>query len=181
MWQRLFVSAVFILLAGVCYAQWTKEDSLRLKKSLKSGEELKLNKEAIRQIDFNAGAANPRTSEEKRWMRFDESLPRVISPSSVVESDSLYDKRRITDRKLPLQMLEVYKPVYAHLPLDTLKVTMGIKLPPPEGISLGNGVRVNGGTFSGLDLLQIFTKDFWQFRKKRMRAHTIGVLKEYRK
>lgn len=114
-------------------------------------------------------------------MRFDESLPRVISPSSVVESDSLYDKRRITDRKLPLQMLEVYKPVYAHLPLDTLKVTMGIKLPPPEGISLGNGVRVNGGTFSGLDLLQIFTKDFWQFRKKRMRAHTIGVLKEYRK
>lgn len=78
MWQRLFVSAVFILLAGVCYAQWTKEDSLRLKKSLKSGEELKLNKEAIRQIDFNAGAANPRTSEEKRW----ESLPRVISPSS---------------------------------------------------------------------------------------------------
>ena len=117
--QRLFVSAVFVLLTGACYAQWTKEDSLRLKKSLKEGEELKLNKEAVRQIDLNAGAANPRVYEEKRWMRFDESLPRVISPSAVVESDTLYDKRRITGGKLPLQMLEVYKPVYAHLPLDT--------------------------------------------------------------
>ena len=164
--QRLFVSAVFVLLTGACYAQWTKEDSLRLKKSLKEGEELKLNKEAVRQIDLNAGAANPRVYEEKRWMRFDESLPRVISPSAVVESDTLYDKRRITGGKLPLQMLEVYKPVYAHLPLDTLKIAMEFKLPPPEGISLGNGVRVNGGTFSGLDLLQVFTREFWQFRKK---------------
>lgn len=179
--QRLFVSAVFVLLTGACYAQWTKEDSLRLKKSLKEGEELKLNKEAVRQIDLNAGAANPRVYEEKRWMRFDESLPRVISSSAVVESDTLYDKRRITGGKLPLQMLEVYKPVYAHLPLDTLKIAMEFKLPPPEGISLGNGVRVNGGTFSGLDLLQVFTREFWQFRKKRMRARTMGVLEEYRK
>ena len=179
--QRLFVSAVFVLLTGACYAQWTKEDSLRLKKSLKEGEELKLNKEAVRQIDLNAGAANPRVYEEKRWMRFDESLPRVISPSAVVESDTLYDKRRITGGKLPLQMLEVYKPVYAHLPLDTLKIAMEFKLPPPEGISLGNGVRVNGGTFSGLDLLQVFTREFWQFRKKRMRTRTMGELEEYRK
>ena len=99
----------------------------------------------------------------------------------MVESDTLYDKRRITGGKLPLQMLEVYKPVYAHLPLDTLKIAMEFKLPPPEGISLGNGVRVNGGTFSGLDLLQVFTREFWQFRKKRMRTRTMGVLEEYRK
>ena len=74
-------------------------------------------------------------------------------------------------------MLEVYKPVYAHLPLDTLKIAMEFKLPPPEGISLGNGVRVNGGTFSGLDLLQVFTREFWQFRKKRMRTRTMGYLR----
>ncbi|MCS2864964.1 DUF4858 domain-containing protein [Bacteroides thetaiotaomicron] len=40
---------------------------------------------------------------------------------------------------------------------------------------------MNGGTFSGLDLLQVFTREFWQFRKKRMRARTMGVLEEYRK
>lgn len=29
MWERLFVSVVFLLLTGACYAQWTAEDSLR--------------------------------------------------------------------------------------------------------------------------------------------------------
>lgn len=179
MWERLFVSVVFLLLTGACYAQWTAEDSLRLKKSLKNGEELKLNKEAVKRIEFGGGAETPRMSKEKRWMRFDESLPRVISPSAVVESDSLYDRRRITGGKLPLLMLETYNPAYARLPLDTLSVTMAINLPPPEGISLGNGVRVNGGLFSGLDLLQVFTKEFWQFRKKRMRAGTYDALEKY--
>lgn len=179
MWERLFVSVVFLLLTGACYAQWTAEDSLRLKNSLKNGEELKLNKEAVKRIEFNAGAATPRMSKEKRWMRFDESLPRVISPSAVVESDSLYSRRRITGEKLPLLMLETYNPAYASLPLDTLAITMEMKLPPPDGISLGNGVRVNGGLFSGLDLLQVFTKEFWQFRKKRMRAGTQEALGKY--
>ena len=78
-------------------------------------------------------------------------------------------------------MLETYKSTYVPLPLDTLVVSMRIHLPPPDGISLGNGVRVDGGLFFGLDLLQVFTKDFWQFRKKRMRTRTIDVLKDYSK
>ena len=76
-------------------------------------------------------------------------------------------------------MLETYNPAYASLPLDTLAITMEMKLPPPEGVSLGNGVRVNGGLFSGLDLLQVFTKEFWLFRKKRMRAGTQEALGKY--
>ena len=164
MWERLFVSVVIFLLTGACYAQLTAKDSLRLKNLLKEGEELKLNKEAVNQIDFNSGTEVLRMSEEKPWMRFDESLPRIIPPSVVVEKpDSLPEKRRIIFR----------------LPLDTLIVTMSLNLPPPEGISLGNGVRVNGGTFSGLDLLQVFTKEFWQFRKKRMRVHTVRALEQY--
>lgn len=179
MWKYLFISVVFLLLTGTCYAQWTAVDSLRLKNLLKNGEEIKLNREAVKHIKFSEDAETPRMSKEKRWMRFDESLPRVISPLSVIESDSLYNRRRITDEKLPLLMLETYKPAYVPLPLDTLSITMGMKLPPPEGISLGNGVRVNGGLFSGLDLLQIFTKEFWQFKKKRMRADTHEALKKY--
>lgn len=181
MWGRLFISVVLLLLTGECYAQRTAEDSLRLKKSLEKGEELKLNKEAVKSIKFDNSKENPRMSNEKSWMRFDESLPRVISPSEVVESDSSYNSRRLSDRKLPLMMLETYKLIYIPLPLDTLHITMGMNLPPPEGISLGNGVRVDGGLFFGLDLLQVFTKDFWQFRKKRMRTHTLEVLKDYNK
>ena len=119
MWKRLFVSVVIFLLTGGCYAQLTTQDSLRLKNLLKEGEELKLNKEAVKQIDFNSGTEVPRMTQEKPWMRFDQSLPRVTSPAAVVESDSLNDKRLIK------------------LPLDTLRITMVITLPPPEGISLG--------------------------------------------
>lgn len=178
---RLFVPIVLMLLAGNCHAQWTSEDSLRLKKSLENGEELKLNKEAVKRIRFDDSAEDPRMSNEKSWMRFDLSLPKVIAPSAVVESDSLCGSRWLSDRTLPLMMLETYKPTYVPLPLDTLKISMVIHLPPPDGISLGNGVRVDGGLFFGLDLLQVFTKDFWQFRKKRMRARTIDILKDYSK
>lgn len=178
---RLFISVVLLLLTGVCYAQWTAEDSLRLRKSLEKGEELNLNKEAVKRIKFDNSAENPRMSNEKPWMRFDKSLPRVIAPSAVVESDSLYDSRRLSNRTLPFMMLETYKSTYIPLPLDTLVTSMGMILPPPDGISLGNGVRVDGGLFFGLDLLQVFTKDFWQFRKKRMRTRTISVLNDYSK
>lgn len=165
MYERLFVSVVILLLTGMCYAQSTKKDSLRMKKSPQEGGELKLNKKAVEQIDFNSGTAKPRMSTEKPWMRIDKTLPRITSPSDVVKSDSLHANRKATFR----------------LPLDTLKVTMSFKLPPPEGISLGNGVRVNGGTFSGLDLLQIFTKEFWQFKKNRTRACTMKALDQYGK
>lgn len=165
MWKRLFVSVVILLLTGICYAQSTVKDSLRLKKSQQEGGELKLNKRAVEQIDLNSGTAKPQMSKEKPWMRFDESLPHITPPSVVVRPDSLHDGRRATFR----------------LPLDTLKITMSFKLPPPEGISLGHGVRVNGGTFSGLDLLQIFTKEFWQFKKNRTRTYTMRALDQYGK
>lgn len=158
----MLLSVVFLLLTGACYAQWNKEDSLRLKKLLENGEELKLNEEVVKQIKFKNERELPRMDMKKKWMRMDESLPRATPPSAMVELDSLR------------------KPVYTRLQKDTLRITMVIKLPPPEGISLGNGVRVNGGLFTGLDLLQVFTKDFWQFRKKRMRADTMHALQNYR-
>lgn len=179
MWKSLFVSAVLLLLTGACYAQRNKEDSLQLKKTLKEGGELKLNQEAVKQIRFGNDAEVPQMSKEKRWLRLDESLPRVTRPSSIVESDSLYNKKRMSTIRLSLRIPQSHETIYQPLPLDTLKITMGMQLPPPEGISLGNGVRVNGGLFSGLDLLQVFTREFWQFRKKRMRARTFEALDKY--
>ena len=41
--KRLFISAVSLLLTGVCYAQWSAQDSLKLQKLLEGSEELKLN------------------------------------------------------------------------------------------------------------------------------------------
>lgn len=152
--KRFMLSIAFLLLTGVCYAQSAAEDSLRLKKLGKNGEDLKLNEEVVKRIKFDSKAKNPRMSEEKKWMRFDDTLPDIIPPATV--TDSCYSDS-----------------------IRTLEIKMVIQLPPLKGISLGHGVWLDGGLISGLDMLQIFTKDFWQFRKKQMRKHTLEVLGDY--
>ena len=64
--KRLFISAVSLLLTGVCYAQWSAQDSLKLQNLLEGSEELKLNPKAVKQIDFGGAVGTPRMSEEKR-------------------------------------------------------------------------------------------------------------------
>ena len=58
--KRLFISAVSLLLTGVCYAQWSAQDSLKLQKLLEGSEELKLNPKAVKQIDFGGAVGSPR-------------------------------------------------------------------------------------------------------------------------
>ena len=82
----MFISAVSLLLTGACYAQWSARDSLNLQKLLESGEELKLNPKAVRQIDFGSAVGTPRMSVEKKWMLPDESLPEALPKPKVVLS-----------------------------------------------------------------------------------------------
>ena len=46
--KRLCVSAVSLLLAVVCYAQWSTQDSLKLQQLLNGSEEIKLNPHAVK-------------------------------------------------------------------------------------------------------------------------------------
>lgn len=43
----------------------------------------------------------------------------------------------------------------------------------------GSGVYVNGGTIGGLDLMAVFTKDFWDKKGRDRRERTLEVLKAY--
>lgn len=47
------------------------------------------------------------------------------------------------------------------------------------GIPVTSGVSINGGTISGLDLMTVFTKDFWDVKGQKRRARTLEVLKHY--
>lgn len=48
------------------------------------------------------------------------------------------------------------------------------------GIPLNSsGVYINGGTIGGLDLMTVFTKDFWDKKGRERRARTFEVLKAY--
>ena len=55
--KRFITATVLCLTALLAYAQeWTKEDSLRLRKLLDSDRELHLNQDVVKQIDFGSAA-----------------------------------------------------------------------------------------------------------------------------
>ena len=43
----------------------------------------------------------------------------------------------------------------------------------------GSGVYINGGTIGGLDLMAVFTKNFWDKKGKERRERTLEVLRTY--
>lgn len=59
-------------------AQWTAKDSLNLLRILNGDGELKLNPEAVKQIDFGKVMGAPMQAKEKNWLLPDESLPSVL-------------------------------------------------------------------------------------------------------
>ena len=63
--KRFITATVLCLTALLAYAQeWTKEDSLRLRKLLDSDRELHLNQDVVKQIDFGSAVGTPRRSVE---------------------------------------------------------------------------------------------------------------------
>ena len=71
----------FIIGIQAVHAQMEKEDSLRLKRMLEGKEEIKINEEAVKSIQFNflpeeeLHFQRPIASEEKSWMKFNTKLP----------------------------------------------------------------------------------------------------------
>lgn len=78
MTRRLVTGLLVSLVTLGANAQWTAKDSLNLKRVLQGGEELKLNREAVKQIDLGKMMGAPRQSKEKNWLLPDESLPAVL-------------------------------------------------------------------------------------------------------
>ncbi len=60
--------------------QWARQDSISLKYILNGNEELKLNLEAVKQIDFGGLQGSPGISTDKAWMAPDETLPSSLNP-----------------------------------------------------------------------------------------------------
>ena len=60
-------------------AQWTAKDSLNLQRILSGEGELKLNLDAVKQIDFGKAIGVPMQPKEKNWLLPDESLPSAFA------------------------------------------------------------------------------------------------------
>lgn len=217
--KRLILILLVCSAALKVSAQWTEKDSLNLKRILKGEEDIKLNLDAVKLIDFGSGMGTPKMSEEKNWALPDETLPLALPKKKIVltlrpytantrfDWDPIYQRKIVIDKNTwrgdPFYELrhQISYSNWAHNPmeggvrksLDEIRssgvrfhqmgerangmlvnsVSMG------GGIPLYSGVSINGGTIGGLDLMTVFTKDFWDKKGRERRERTLEVLRSY--
>ena len=85
---RIYIGILISLLSiQASKAQLSKRDSIRLKQMLEGDEEIQINPEAVKSIQFNFAPQleekpKPRMAENKPWMDFDKSLPKNFNDTT---------------------------------------------------------------------------------------------------
>lgn len=192
--------ALSLSLALGAYAQeWTAEDSLRLKRLLENEEELKLNPKAVEAIDFGGVSVEaPHMSMNKPWLSFDTTLPQVgpkrpklslflrpYSPDLIHDWETTFrfyrDKLDFGQyNTLPETVTDTVEEGVSRPRLFLRMMARRAQLMNDGRISIGKkGVYIENGTIGGLDLMAMFTKDFWNRKDERNRLRTLEVLKYY--
>lgn len=196
------------MISVAIHAQWTQKDSLNLRRMLSGDEEMKLNPEAVKKIDFGSFKGKPMSVDEKPALKYDATLPKVFPDR---------DKAALTLRPYTVHTKYNYDPIYRmkikvnantwrsdpflHLYQSTIP-TNWAKTPADPGIRKSleeieaTGLRYNplaervnnkyvgawqptgGGGISG-DLMAPFTKEFWNVKGRKRRARTLEVLSHY--
>lgn len=163
--MRRFVCllGLFATVSLSLYGQvWSAQDSLRLQKLLEQEGEIKLNPDALKELEQNTHIGIPQVSEQKNWLEPDKSLP--YSPR---DSRSNRPKVRLTLRPYTAHTAYNWDPVYQRK----------IDIDRPCGMTLGAVASSNPP--SGINLMYIFSKDVLNWRAARRRARTLEVLKAY--
>lgn len=182
--KRVILLLLSLGMAYMASAQWTKQDSLKLKRMLDGKEELRINKKTVNEVDLGGSNVAPKIATQKRWMQPDETLPTVPYEATHEETDTL--RAKALGRNQPASL-----------------GSMDIKLPKVVGISLGRGVQLNEVSltrvtglgklqvpcsarslqvrfrFSGLDFMYIFTKKCWKWKERQRAEQTKQVLRSY--
>ena len=155
-----------------------------------------------KQIDFGSAVGTPRMSVEKKWMLPDESLPEALPKPKVVLSlmpykantpynwDPVFQKKIRMDKNTwrgdPHYEMR-HQRSYSNWARNPMAggVRKSLEEIRASGVRFrqlterANGVYINGGTIGGLDLMAVFTKNFWDKKGKERRERTLEVLRAY--
>lgn len=170
----------FLLSIGYCHAQWTEQDSLKLKGLLEKEGEIELNPDALRSI------APPHLY--RQHFDFDETLP--ASPFPQWKGDTItrrfrmslqpyrgfymYNKDPLTGTKFSFPgSMDEHK--YGALRRYIVSEQSGIKNSYARPIFLGQGMK------DSLDYAfeRLFNRRFWNFRQRRTAQKTLTALSAY--
>lgn len=70
----LIIGLLYAVAFPLCAQNWTPQDSLKLQQLLKGNGEVKVNPDALKELERNILGA-PEVSVNKSWMDFDPTLP----------------------------------------------------------------------------------------------------------
>ena len=205
--KRIVFLMLSLGMAVTLHAQWTAKDSVNLQRILNGKEDIKLNMDAVKQIDFNSSPTVPKMSKERPGLRLDESLPQVFEKKKVVLTlrpytantkynwDPIYQKKIKVDKDtwrgdefyaLKILMIPTNwaKHPFDAGPRETVEQieATGLRYRVTEranNMAVGGWQGASGGGISGLDLMTPFTREFWNFKGRKRRARTLEVLKAY--
>ena len=219
--KRLILFIWLCPMVLIARAQWTAKDSLNLQRILNGQEDIKLNMDAVKQIDFNSLPGAPKMSKEKPGLKLDETLPQVLDRKKIVltlrpyTANTKYNWDPIYQKKIQVDadtwrgdpFVEFYETVPSNWAKNVYdkgirssyeeirsrglrhnlfgerangRMVTTQSMVHTSAMKLGkSGVTVSGGTIGGLDLMTIFTKDFWDKKGRERRARTLEVLKAY--
>jgi len=184
MWERFFIGMLLLIYSAIAMGQNVPIDTLK--------REIKVHLPQRGQVSTEA--LQPRMSNDKPWMKEDDSMPSIFekgecAPSKKSDHYTLHPYNTTT----PFNWDPVYKRSIA-INKDTWRgrfwqaarstdvANMGvsgyIKFPAsnPDKIHFENGALV--GDYATL-LTQYFTSEFWRFRAKKNRESTLQLLKKY--
>lgn len=145
----------------LCAQNWTPQDSLRLQQLLKGDGEVKVNPNALKELQMNLLGA-PKASTDRPWMEFDTSLPKEPKRPG-----------RLTLRPYTARTKYNWDPVYQ----KKIKVEKDTWRGDP--FYAFKKAPVFNGYSGGHDLMLVFTREFWDFKGKKRRARTLKELKMY--
>lgn len=137
-----------------------------------SDDEIRINPDALRELEQNTWVDAPKADKAKPWLQFDETLPsspfrgpqikRVLTLHPY-KANTAYNWDPVYMKKIKIDK-DSWRPLrfYALTRTSEQKVVMGGK----QAVCTG-------------DFMWVFTKDFWQFQQRKNRAKTQQILREY--
>lgn len=193
----------------LCAQNQTFRDSLKLQQSLRENGELKLNPDALMELEMNISRP-PKASINKPWMNFDTTLPTLSSREAKrpirlslcpYTANTKYNWDPVYQRKIKMDKHtwrgdEFYtmkiltiptnwakRPLYAgsRETLEQIEAT-GLRYRVTEranNMAVGSWQGSDGDGIGSLDLMAPFTREYWNFKGRKRRARTLEVLRLY--
>jgi hypothetical protein len=205
----LFLALLSAVALPLCAQNWTSQDSLRLQQVLKGTGEVKLNPDALKELEMNNFLGAPKAATDKSWMDFNNSMPlmpkvpekkvvltlRPYTANTKYNWDPVYQKKIKVDKDTwrgdefyALKILMIPTNWAKHPfdvgPRETVEQieATGLRYRVTDranNMAVGSWQGASGGGIKGLDLMTPFTRDFWNVKGRKRRARTLEVLKAY--